>query len=63
MLALSRKVDGVLVVVRLYHSRKDDLRRFARELGNAEVEPVGIVVLGAPTRTSRYYRYYRESAK
>jgi receptor protein-tyrosine kinase len=60
MLGVARKVDGVIVVVRLYHSRKDELRRFARDLGNAGVTPAGVVVLGSATRSSRYYAYYRK---
>ena len=58
MLPVARKVDGVIVVVRLYHSRRDELMRLARDLGNAGVEPLGIVVLGATAQTSRYHGYY-----
>jgi succinoglycan biosynthesis transport protein ExoP len=58
MLPVAREVDGVLVVVRLYHSRKDQLKRFATQLANASIRPVGIVVLGAATGPSRYYAGY-----
>jgi Mrp family chromosome partitioning ATPase len=59
MLPVARKVDGVIVVVRLYHSRRDELTRLCRDLHNAEVRPLGLVVLGATVEESRYDRYYR----
>jgi polysaccharide biosynthesis transport protein len=58
MLPLAREVDGVLIVVRLYHSRKDQLKRFAAQLENASIKPIGVVVLGAATGPSRYYADY-----
>jgi capsular exopolysaccharide synthesis family protein len=58
MLPLAKEVDGVIVVVRLYYSRSDHLERFASQLANAGIEPVGVVVLGAVTRGSRYYTQY-----
>jgi receptor protein-tyrosine kinase len=58
MLPLAKEVDGVIVVVRLYHSRKPQLKRLATQLANAAIEPLGIVVLGAPLGPSRYYSEY-----
>jgi capsular exopolysaccharide synthesis family protein len=58
MLPLAREIDGVILTVRLYHSRTDQLKRFAAQLENASIEPVGIVVLGAATGPSRYYSDY-----
>ena len=58
MLPVARKVDGVILVVRLYHSRRDALARLHRDLQNAGVKPLGIVVLGSAAERSRYYGYY-----
>jgi capsular exopolysaccharide synthesis family protein len=58
MLPLAKEVDGVIAVVRLYHSRREQLKRFAAQLGNAGINPVGVVVLGASTGPSRYYADY-----
>jgi capsular exopolysaccharide synthesis family protein len=58
MLPLAREVDGVIVVVRLYHSRRDELQRFAAQLANASIKAIGIVVLGAAVGPSRYYAEY-----
>jgi capsular exopolysaccharide synthesis family protein len=57
MLPVARNVDAVIVVVRLYHSRKDALARLAAQLANAKVKPVGLVVLGTPARARGYYDY------
>jgi receptor protein-tyrosine kinase len=58
MLPLAKEVDAVIVVVRLYHSRKDQLMRFMGQLDNASIKPIGVVVLGATTGPSRYYADY-----
>jgi len=58
MLPLASEVDGVLVVVRLYHSRTDELKRLAGQLANASIEPIGVVVLGAAVGPSSYYSEY-----
>jgi Mrp family chromosome partitioning ATPase len=58
MLPLAKELDAVIVVVRLYHSRRDQLKRFAAQLENSEIKPVGVVVLGAATGPSRYYAEY-----
>jgi polysaccharide biosynthesis transport protein len=58
MLPVAREVDGVIVVVRLYHSRRDQLERFAAQLESAGIEPIGLVVLGVHGAPSRYYSNY-----
>lgn len=57
MLPLAKRVDGVIVTVRLYHSRKEDLQRFAEQLLQADVRPVGLVVLGSSADPSAYDGY------
>lgn len=57
MLPLAKRVDGVIVAVRLYHTRKDELERFAEQLVDSEVQPVGIVVLGSSGDPSAYEGY------
>jgi Mrp family chromosome partitioning ATPase len=57
MLPLAKRVDGVIVAVRLYHSRKDELERFAGQLVDSEVNPVGLVVLGSSADPSAYDAY------
>jgi polysaccharide biosynthesis transport protein len=57
MIPLARRADGVIVAVRLYHSRKDELERFAEQLVDAEVRPVGMVVLGSSGDPSAYDGY------
>jgi tyrosine-protein kinase len=58
MLPLAKEVDGVLIAVRLYYSRKDQIKRLAAQLDNAGITPTGIVVLGAAVGPSRYYSEY-----
>jgi succinoglycan biosynthesis transport protein ExoP len=58
MLPLAKDVDAVLLVVRLYHSRTDQLRRLVRQLENADITPVGVVVLGAGPSRAGYYSDY-----
>jgi len=58
MLPLAKEVDGVIVVVRLYHSRGDEIKRLAAQLESAAIEPIGVVVLGAAIGPSSYYSEY-----
>jgi Mrp family chromosome partitioning ATPase len=58
MLSVARKVDAVLIVVRLYHSRRDDLLRFMQQLDDSGIRPLGVVVLGADRDAPHYYRDY-----
>ena len=55
MLPLARRVDGVLVVVRLYHTTKRAVRSLLRQLETAGVQPKGVVVIGTDEQTDRHY--------
>jgi Mrp family chromosome partitioning ATPase len=44
MLPVAAQVDGIVVVVRLYHTRRDELERLAAQLAAAELRPAGLVV-------------------
>ena len=46
MLPLARRVDGVVLVVRLLHSRADSLVRFVESLARVGARPIGIVLYG-----------------
>jgi Mrp family chromosome partitioning ATPase len=58
MVPVARRVDGVIVAVRLYHSRTDSLKRFREQLENAGVTPIGVVVLGTDADVPGYYYGY-----
>jgi capsular exopolysaccharide synthesis family protein len=47
MIPVARRVDGVLVVVRLLHSRRDGITRLVESLARVGVRPIGIVLYGA----------------
>ncbi len=53
---LAQRVDGVIVAVRLRHTRRAALDQVLDRLANASVEPMGIVVLGGRGSGS-YGRY------
>jgi polysaccharide biosynthesis transport protein len=56
MLPIAKRVDGVIIVVRLYHTRRPEIERLVEQLEQAAVTPIGVVVLGAPlTSTDDYY--------
>jgi polysaccharide biosynthesis transport protein len=55
MLPLARRVDGVLVVVRLYHTTKRSVRSLLRQLETAGVQPKGIVVIGTGDQSDKLY--------
>jgi receptor protein-tyrosine kinase len=57
MLPLAQRADGVIVTVRLYHTRKDDLERFAEQLVDSDLRPAGLVVLGSSADPSAYDGY------
>lgn len=57
MLPVAKRVDGVIVAVRLYHSRSDEIRRFVEQLEAADIKPVGVVVLGTDSDLPSYYSY------
>jgi Mrp family chromosome partitioning ATPase len=49
MLPIAKMVDGVLVVVRLEHTRTRPLKRLLEQFATAGLTPVGLVVIGAET--------------
>jgi receptor protein-tyrosine kinase len=55
MLPLARRVDGVLIVVRLYHTTKRSVRVLLRQLETAGVRPKGVVVIGTDEQTDKLY--------
>ena len=57
MLPVAQRVEGVIVVVRLGHSRRDEIERFKNQLEGTGIQPVGVVVLGADTVSAGYYYY------
>jgi Mrp family chromosome partitioning ATPase len=57
MLPLARHVDGVIVVVRLYHTRKRALRNLVRSLDTAGVRPIGVVLVGTASESDNFYGY------
>jgi Mrp family chromosome partitioning ATPase len=57
MLPLARNVDGVVVVLRLYHTRKRALRNLVRQLETAGVRPIGLVLVGTPPDSDSFYGY------
>jgi capsular exopolysaccharide synthesis family protein len=52
---LMNRVSGVVVVVRLGRSRRDAAEHLREQLANIEAPVLGVVVNGAPARTSTYY--------
>jgi succinoglycan biosynthesis transport protein ExoP len=57
MLPVAKRVDGVILVVRLYHTRRPEVQRLIDHLEQAGVRPLGVVVLGAPIAWSDDYYY------
>lgn len=57
MLPLAKRVDGVIVAVRLYHTRKDELERFAEQLVDSDLQAIGLVVLGSSPDPAAYQAY------
>jgi succinoglycan biosynthesis transport protein ExoP len=55
MLPLARRVDGVLIVIRLYHTTKRGLRNLLRQLDNAGVHAKGLVVIGTGEQSDKLY--------
>jgi receptor protein-tyrosine kinase len=58
MLPVAKRVDGVIVAIRLYHSRRDAIKRFLEQLDNVHVKPIGVVLLGVGVDTTDYDYYY-----
>lgn len=55
MLPVARRVDAVVVVVKLYHTRRRSLRALTRQLEAAGAQPYGVVLLGGKDREQSYY--------
>src|SRR4051794_25255214 len=55
MLPVAKHVDAVVIVIRLYHSRRRSIQTLLRQLHSAGVVPLGIVVLGGQAREQAYY--------
>ncbi|HWH43885.1 MAG TPA: polysaccharide biosynthesis tyrosine autokinase [Thermoleophilaceae bacterium] len=60
--SLASAVDGVLLVVQLGHSRRDEVRKALKHLGTLRAKVIGVVVTNAP-RPDERYAYYGERAK
>lgn len=58
MLPVARRVEGVILAVRLHHTKRGGLDRLLDRLSAAGIRPVGIVVLGTG-ESSEYGRYRR----
>lgn len=55
MVPVARRVDAVVVVVRLYFTRRRSLQALARQLESVGVHAFGIVVIGGKPGEQRYY--------
>jgi succinoglycan biosynthesis transport protein ExoP len=49
MLPVAGRVDATVVVVHLYHTRRNELKRLAAQLSHARIEPFGLVIFGVDT--------------
>ncbi len=56
MLPVAGRIDAVIVVVHLYHTRRNELKRLAHQLQQAGIHPFGLVVFGV--ETDRAYDTY-----
>jgi succinoglycan biosynthesis transport protein ExoP len=59
MLPVARRVEGVILAVRLHHTKRGALDRLLNRLTTAGIRPMGIVALDAGTNTSEYGHYGR----
>jgi Mrp family chromosome partitioning ATPase len=55
MLPVARQVDAVVLVVRLYHTRRRSILTLRRQLEAGGVKPYGVVLLGGTNREQTYY--------
>jgi receptor protein-tyrosine kinase len=55
MIPLARRADAVVVAARLYHTRARALRQLARQLQQAGITPLGVVLLGTRDEQEPYY--------
>lgn len=56
-LELAKKVDGTIVVTRLFVTKIEEIRHAQKNLRQVGVQPLGAVVLG-PAKAKTYYRQY-----
>jgi succinoglycan biosynthesis transport protein ExoP len=59
-ISLVHQVDGVLVVSRLGHSRRDQASRLMKQLRGLNAHVLGVVVNGFQSSATGYYGYYRD---
>jgi Mrp family chromosome partitioning ATPase len=59
VLPVAQRVDGVILTVRLHHTRRDALEQLLDRLATASVQPMGIVVLGTRDKGTGYRHYRR----
>ncbi|MBN2045295.1 MAG: polysaccharide biosynthesis tyrosine autokinase [Anaerolineales bacterium] len=57
-IVLSRKVDGVILVINPGKTKKDALKAAMEQLTRAEARILGIVINQIGKRSSQYYQYY-----
>ena len=57
---IANAVDGVLLVVKLGESRRDELRRALKLLGTLRSKVIGVVITNAPRPSDRYEYYATE---
>jgi succinoglycan biosynthesis transport protein ExoP len=57
VMGIAQRVDGVILTVRVGHTRRAALERVLERLATASVEPMGIVVLGTRERGAGYGHY------
>jgi tyrosine-protein kinase len=55
MLPVARRVDGVIVVVRLNYTRRGELGRLLDQLDQASIRPLGIVLFGVKAEQTDYH--------
>lgn len=55
---LSRKADGVLLVVRANKTKKDLVNNSIESIKNINAKLIGIVLNGVDNSTNKYYQYY-----
>ena len=61
-LALSAKVDGILLVARIDRLRRPIVRELQRTLEASPAKPLGLIVTAADADESYGYGYYRRYA-
>lgn len=49
MLPVAARADAVVIVVHLYHTRRNELKRLTEQLQHARIDPFGLVIFGVET--------------